>query len=199
MTASVKTDPFLWIHLAGIAIAPVTLQIVWVAIGSDAPLTFYWLEFGLIACVGILPILWMQWYRPFCIYSLVILTLKPEVLTPQQQQVLTLFKRKRQRILSLLTAILMLIVLWLIYQWAPLTALITPIAPPSRLAAILIAAVAFLISNLFIQVPLSVLSVLLTSQSELAATTPVDVTNLAQEFTVFGIRVKQILPMESSS
>ncbi|ELR98662.1 low-complexity tail membrane protein [Gloeocapsa sp. PCC 73106] len=197
MTLSIKTDPFLWIHLAGIAIAPLTLQIVWIALGSSPPLTLYWLEFALIASVGILPILWMQWARPFCIYSLLILALKPEVLTPEQQKVLSLFKRKRQQILSVVIAILMFVILWLLYQWAPVTALVTPITPPSRLAAILIAAIAFLLSNLFIQVPLSVLAVMLTQSEQLAAATPVNSADIPKEFTLFGIRVKQILPIKS--
>jgi len=196
MTASLKTDPFLWIHLAGIAIAPVALQIVWIAIGSTPPMTLYWLEFFTVAISGIVPILLMQWYRPFCIYSVLILCLKPEQLTLQQQKTLSLFKRKSQAWASLVTALIMLLILWLIYQWAPLTTVVIHIELPSRLAIILIAAIAFFFSNLFIQVPVSVFLVLLTNSQTLTNTQPP--INIAQEFTIFGIRVNKILPIEWS-
>lgn len=191
---SVKHDPFLWIHLAGIAIAPLALQIVWIAIGSGTPISFYWLEFLLVAAVGIIPIFIMQWNRPFSIYSFLVIALKPSELSSSQQKVLTLFKRKINQIFTVIIAILMLLVLWLIYKWAPVAGLVTPFVLPSRLLAVIIAAIAFLISNLFIQIPISVLLVLLTPQKQWENTQPISTETIPTQFTIFGWRVNKILP-----
>jgi hypothetical protein len=59
---------------------------------------------------------------------------------------------------------------------------------------LLIAALAFLVSNLFVQVPVSVLGVLLTSEQQFSATEPYLVDKIPQQFTVPGLKVENILP-----
>jgi hypothetical protein len=158
------------------------------------PCPWFWLELLAVGVFGILPILWMQLTRPFDIFSLLFLAIKPEALTVNQQKILALFKRKSQKLLTVLTAGLMAWVLWLLYQWAPLAAIAAAQLPQWRLLGLLIAAVGFLISNLFVQVPVSVLGILLTSQDKLAAAEPPSPANMRQDFTILGIEVQKILP-----
>jgi hypothetical protein len=189
-----RSEPFLWIHLAGIAIAPLSLQIVWLGLAVGDPLPFVWLELLFIVAIGILPVFWMQWQRPFDIFSLLFLALKPEKLTPPQKQILSLFKTRKQRILSLVVALGMSWILWQLYQLAPLAAIAASVLPQWRILGLLIAALAFLVSNLFVQVPVSVLGVLLTSEQQFSATEPYLVDKIPQQFTVPGLKVENILP-----
>ena len=192
--SSFRSEPFLWIHLAGLAVVPLSLLVVWLALAVGSPLPFFWLELIFIAAVGIVPVFWMQWNRPFDIFSLLILALKPEAMTAEQQRILSLFKRKKQRFWALVTAGIMLLLLWQIYRLGPLAALVTPLSPQWRIVGVLLAAVAFLVSNLFVQVPVSVLGVLSTSEQQFAVTEPLPAEKILQEFTIPGFRVGKVLP-----
>lgn len=169
---SLSSEPFLWIHLSGLAVVPIFLEIVWIGFAIGTPLAPFWLELLIVSTVGILPILWMQWTRPFDIFSLLIVALKPDNLSSDQQRILSLFRKRQQRPLALLGAILMGWVLWQIYHWAPLAAITASFLPQWRLLGLLIAAVAFLLSNLFFQIPLSVLGVFLVGAKQYATTEP---------------------------
>jgi hypothetical protein len=189
------TEPFLWIHLAGIAALPLALELVWLGLAVGDPILPVWLELLLLAAVGILPVLWMQLTRPFDIFSILILAMKPEQLTQDQRRLLSLFKTKTNSIVTIAAAVFMLWVLWQIYRVAPVAATVAPLAPRWRIVGLLWAGLAFLVSNLFLQVPLSVAQVLLTSESEFAATEPYPVEKTPQDFTIPGVRVNQILPL----
>ena len=189
------TEPFLWIHLAGIAALPLALELVWLGLAVGDPILPVWLELLLLAAVGILPVLWMQLTRPFDIFSILILAMKPEQLTQEQRRLLSLFKTKTNSVVTIAAAVFMLWVLWQIYRVAPVAATVAPLAPRWRIVGLLWAGLAFLVSNLFLQVPLSVAQVLLTSESEFAATEPYPVEKTPQDFTIPGVRVNQILPL----
>ncbi len=189
------TEPFLWIHLAGIAALPLALELVWLGLAVGDPILPIWLELLLLATVGILPVLWMQLTRPFDIFSILILAMKPEQLTQEQRRLLSLFKTKTNSVVTIAAAVFMLWVLWQIYRVAPIAATVAPFAPRWRILGLLWAGLAFLVSNLFLQVPLSVAQVLLTSESEFAATEPYPVEKMPQDFTIPGVRVNQILPL----
>lgn len=189
------TEPFLWIHLAGLAAVPLTLELVWLGLAVGDPILPVWLEFFLVAAIGLVPVLWMQLTRPFDIFSLLIFAMKPEQLTEDQRRLLSLFKTKTNRLLTVVAAVLMLWVLWQIYRVAPVAAPIAPLAPRWHLIGLLWSGLAFLASNLFLQVPLSVAQVLLTSESEYSATAPYPVEKVPRDFTIPGVRVNRILPI----
>lgn len=193
--SSFRSEPFLWIHLAGIAVVPISLQLVWVgfAVGTPWPGLGFLLELLIVGIVGIIPILWMQWTRPFDIFSILFLALKPESLSLNQQKILSLFKRKSQQVLAFLTALLMAGILWLIYDWAPLAAIVAAQLPQWRLLGLLIASLGFLMSNLFIQVPVSVLGILLTSDAKFESISPVQPEQIRRNFTIIGFKVQKIL------
>jgi hypothetical protein len=189
------TEPFLWIHLAGLAAFPLTLELVWLGLAVGDPILPVWLEFLLVAAIGIVPVVWMQLTRPFNIFSILVLALKPEQLTGEQRRLLSLFKKKTNLVLTIAGAVFTLWVLWQIYRVAPVAAAIAPLAPGWHIVGLLGAGLAFLASNLFLQVPLSVAQVLLTSESEWAATEPYAGEKIPQDFTLSPVRVNRILPL----
>ncbi|MGK7877914.1 MAG: low-complexity tail membrane protein [Xenococcaceae cyanobacterium] len=191
---SFRSEPFLWIHLAGLVVVPLSLEVVWLGLAVGDPLLPFWLELLGVAAVGIVPVFLMQWIRPFDIFSLLIVALKPEQMTPEQQRILSLLKTKGQRLLTAIAAVFMLWVLWQIYRLAPIAAMVAPFSPQWRIAGLLLAAFAFLVSNLFVQVPVSVLGVLFTSEQQFEATEPCPREKIPQEFTIPGFRVDKILP-----
>lgn len=186
------SDPYLWIHAAGVAAVPLCLLVCLLGLAVGDPLLPVWLELGLIAIAGIAPIVWMQWQKPFYIFSLVAVGLKPERLTDDQRRILTLFKTRRSPVWIGLGALVLLVLLRQIYLIAPIAADITPFT--GRGLGLGVAAIAFLASSLFLQVPLSVGRVLLASDQEFAATQPFAVEQIVQAFSVLGLQVNQILP-----
>ena len=190
--SDLRSEPFLWIHLAGVALFPGLLCIAWVglAIGdSFAPV----LELSWLAAIAIAPILLMQLTRPFDIFSVLIFSLQPECLSEEQRKILSLFKTFKQKLLSITAASLMMLVLWLLYRLSPLAIGIVGFLPQWRILGLAIATLAFLGSNLFLQVPLSVLQVLLTLEANFIEVEAYPLEKIARSFTIPGIKVSKIL------
>ena len=190
-TASFRRDPFLWIHLSGIVALPLFLIVVWLGLAAEH---YSWLNILIVALLGIIPVLWMQLFRPFNIFSILVVSLQPEQLTQQQRQILALFKSKQQKVFSLVAAGTMSLIFWQINSLSPLATSLNPLIASGQLINLGIASLAFLLSNLFLQVPISVLGILFHNSEQLAATEAVSLTQVSTEFTSFGIQVKQILP-----
>jgi hypothetical protein len=148
----------------------------------------------LVAVAGIVPVLWMQWFRPFYIFSILVVAVKPQNLTSLQQRILTRFKTKLNQGIALFVAVLLAVILWQLYRLAPLAASVAPFPPSWRWAGLLLAASAFLASNLFLQVSASVMAVLLTPESEFAATKPHVLEKIRQDFTIAPWQVDRLLP-----
>jgi len=159
-----------------------------------SPLLPVWLEMFLVAVAGIVPVLWMQWFRPFYIFSILVVAVKPQNLTSLQQRILTRFKTKLNQGIALFVAVLLAVILWQLYRLAPLAASVAPFPPSWRWAGLLLAASAFLASNLFLQVSASVMAVLLTPESEFAATKPHVLEKIRQDFTIVPWQVDRLLP-----
>jgi hypothetical protein len=196
--SSFRSEPFLWIHLAGIAILPLWLELVWLGLAIGVPLPVSWLELLVVGAIGIVPVLGMQLIRPFDIFSILVLSLKSDRLTTEQRKILTLFKTNKQKLLSLIAAALMVFVLWQLYRLAPLAVGAAAIAPQWRILGLLLATSAFLASNLFLQVPVSVLGVLSNSKQQFAVTAPYPLEQIEADFTIPGLKAKQILPFNLS-
>jgi len=188
------SEPFLWIHLAGLAALPIFLGLCWLGLAVGSPLLPVWLEVFLVGAAGIGPVLWMQWFRPFYIFSILVVAVKPQNLTNAQQRILAGFKSRLNQGLALFLAILLAVTLWQLYRFSPLVASVAPFPPQWRFAGLLLAAGAFLASNLFLQVPGSVLAVLLTPESKFAARQPHVLEKVGLDFTIAGWQVDRILP-----
>lgn len=188
------SDPFLWIHLSGAAALPLFLGLCLLGLAVGSPTLPVWLEVFLVAVAGIVPVLWMQWFRPFYIFSILVVAVKPQNLTSVQQQMLTRFKTKLNQGIALFIAVLLAVILWQLYRFAPLAASVAPFPPSWRWAGLLLAASAFFASNLFLQVSASVMAVLLTPESEFAATKPHVLEKIRQDFTIAPWQVDRLLP-----
>ncbi len=185
------SEPFLWIHLAGLAVVPLCLQLVWIAVAVGDPLPWATLEIVVLALVGIIPVLWMQLTRPFDIFSILVVAVKPQEMTESQRKILSLFQRKQQKLIAWLGAIIMLAFLVIIYQFAPVATGVTPIATNWRLLGLLFAAIAFASANLFLQVPLSVASVLWTKEEQFNNTNAIKIEQIVASFTIPSLPVKR--------
>ena len=189
-----KSEPYLWLHLAGIAAVPLCLVLCLAGWRASVGLPA-WLVLLLVALVGIGPVVWMQWQRPFCIFSLVVLAVKPEQLSENQRRILAQFKAPLGKMITAVVVGLALVILWQLSQWAPG---VRPVQfAGGSLGGLLVAMVSFLLANLFLQVPASVLLVLLTPDSKLMP--PYPTAKISQDFTVIGLRVKQILPIATAT
>ncbi|MDJ0660860.1 MAG: low-complexity tail membrane protein [Crocosphaera sp.] len=192
-----RLEPFLWIHLAGLAIAPLLLIITWIGLAVSDPWPFYWIELALVGIIGVIPILWMQWTKPFDFFSLLLLSIRPNSLTEEQRKILRLLKTRKNKIFHGLAAIGLLGVGWLVYQVAPFAAMTASMLPQWRILGLMIAAVAFFFCNLFVQVPVSVLGVLLTSDKTWLSTEAIPGEEVVKQFTVWGLRVNKIFLVPS--
>ena len=191
---SFRSEPILWIHVAGLATLPVFLMLCLFFLSVGEPFLPVWMELCLVAAIGILPLLWMQLRRPFYIFALLGIALKPENLTERQRKILCLINTKLNRILALVAAVLSVWVLWQLYQIAPLVANSAKFLPQWRSVALVLAGLAFLGSNLFLQIPVSVMRVLVTNDTEFAGIEPLSLEKIKQNFTILGVRVNQIVP-----
>jgi hypothetical protein len=193
------SDPYLWIHVAGIAVLPIALELCLLGFAIGDPFLPAGIELLLVAILGITPVLWMQWQRPFYIFSLLVVALKPEQLTLDQRRLLHWFKTPVSRGLAVLVPVVLSSLLWQIYKLSPIAIESAAFLPQWRGLGLLLAAIAFFLSNLFLQVPISVLRVLLVGEAKFAATTPYGLEQIPQDFSVLGWQVKQILPFTAVS
>ncbi len=191
---SFRLDPYLWIHLAGLAALPILLEVCLLGLAVGYPLLPPVLEVTILAVIGIAPILWMQWTRPFYIFSLMAVALQPEKLSERQRQMLRFFKTPVAKGVALIAPIILTWALWQLYKLAPVAADFTPISSQLRIVGLLIAAIAFLACNLFLQVPLSVLHLLLVSPKAVENAEAYPVAEIPQNFTLIGLRIPRILP-----
>lgn len=187
-------EPFLWIHVAGLATLPIFLELCLLGLAVGDPILPVWLELSLVSAIGVLPVLWMQLSRPFLIFAVLGVAQKPEQLNTQQRQILRLIHTPLNQVLSVLVAIFLVGVLWQLYRIAPIATAVAPFDSSWRLLGLLLASLAFLAGNLFLQIPVSVARVFVTSETEFAVTEPYAKERIPQDFTILGFQVRQILP-----
>lgn len=188
-----RQEPYLWLHIAGLAAIPLWGLGVWLGIAAGEPIASYRLEETALVAIGVAPWLWMQWRRPFNPFSLLAVSLPPNVLTDDQRRWLTLLKSRKTQVVALLAILPMVWLLGECYRLAPLAVGATPIS--NHVLGFGVAAIAFLGANLFMQVSLSMVGLLLlTSEAKFAETMPYDVTQINGDFFRFGLQMRQILP-----
>lgn len=188
-----RCDPYLWIHLAGLATVPLWIDLCMLGLAVGNP-TVPDLELGVIAALGVLPVLVMQLRQPFYIFSLPGLALRPTALQADQRRLLTQFRRWRVRLGALLVPVPLVWGLLKLYPLAFLARDLTPFDDWGRLGGVAIAALSFLMANLFLQIPVAVLQVLATPSRTMAGVSPYPVEAIAADFTWVGLPVGKILP-----
>jgi hypothetical protein len=185
------SDPYLWVHVAGAATLPFWLLVCLLGLAAGDPILPMGVELLLVATLGIAPVAWMQITRPYSLYSLLAVTLKPEHLSEDQRRVLTWLKAGNPLVLAG-AAVALCFGLKLISDGTVIAAASTPI--PNHFLGLILAIVGFLGANLFLQVPLSALQVLLKSDAVFSAIAPYANGRILNDFTVLGIKIDKILP-----
>ncbi len=188
-----RCDPYLWVHLAGLATVPLWIDLCLLGLAVGTP-TLPGLELAVMIALGVLPVLVMQLRQPFYIFSLPGLALRPTALQDDQRRLLTQFRRWRVRVGALLVPLPLVWVLVKLYPLAFLAREITPFGDWGRLGGVVIAALGFFFANLFLQVPVAVLQVLATPDRRMQTVVPYPVDKIAADFTWFGLAIGKIFP-----
>ncbi|PSR17447.1 hypothetical protein C8255_12525 [filamentous cyanobacterium CCP3] len=188
-----RYDPYLWVHLAGLATVPLWIDLCLLGLAVGNP-TLPGLELGVIAGLGVLPVLIMQLRRPFYIFSLPGIALRPSALSDNQRRLLKQLRLWRVRLGALLVPVPLVWLLIKLYPLAFLARDITPFDDWGRLGGLAIALVSFCLANLFLQVPVAVLQVLATPDRHMAAVSPYSIEAVAANFSWLGLPVSKLLP-----
>jgi len=191
---SFRRDPYLWIHLAGLATVPLWLDVCLAGLAVGDPAVPPWVELTALVLVGTLPVLLMQWQKPFYIFSLGAIALRPDRLNPQRRQLLSLKRSWLSRVLVLAVAVGLLFLLKMLYQLTPIAADMTPLAGRPRYIGWGVCAIAFFGANVFAQVPATVATLLIRTPHSVRSTAPYPVDSILKDFTVIGLRVGRLLP-----
>ncbi|MBE9138546.1 low-complexity tail membrane protein [Nodosilinea sp. LEGE 07088] len=188
-----RCDPYLWVHLAGLATVPLWIDLCLLGLAVGNP-TLPELELGGIVALGALPVLVMQLRQPFYIFCLPGLVLRPGVLQDDQRRLLCQFRCWRVRLGALLVPIPLVWVLVKLYPLAFLAREVTPFGDWGRLGGLAIAVIGFFLANLFLQVPLAVLQVLATPDRRFQQVLPYPTDQVMADFRGIGLPVGKILP-----
>jgi hypothetical protein len=190
-----QQNRYLWVHFAALAAVPLLLDICLAGLASAGPAFDYpaagSLQFWAIALLGIVPTLWMQLAKPFYLFSLPPLALKPAELSDDQRRCLQLLKSLQVKIIAGVTAVFALWLLGQIYARSPQ---VTPLMPPT--AGLISAAVAFFLACVILQISVSAGRSLFVGPETLKRVVPVEVSAIASQFLILGLRVNKILPAE---
>ncbi len=185
-------DPYLWLHLWGVAIVPLALAGCLAALAVGDPLGPPGVELGLLALLGTLPPVWLQGTRPWYPYSLGPLYVRPSRLTLGQGQRLAGIHRAWRAAGSGLLALGMIMVLEGLYRLAPVASGTTPWSAWSRPWAWGVALACFAGANFAAQVGLTGLGLLLGTPRPSAPALTVEA--ITRRFTILGIPTSSFLP-----
>ncbi|MDA0267203.1 MAG: low-complexity tail membrane protein [Cyanobacteria bacterium] len=189
-----RQDPYLWWHVAGIATMPLCLDGCFAGLAVGDPAISMGVELGLLILVGTLPVLGLQWFRPFYLFRVGPLALNPDALTASQSRLLTLQRSWLHKGMAVLTGLGLAIVLVTLYNVAPIAASTTPFASSGRTTGWLLCAICFCLANWFGQTSISALGLLLARNRTLERTHAYEMAAIAQDFSGLAIGVGQIFP-----
>lgn len=191
----VQPNRYLWIHAAGLAAVPLLLDICLAGLAStgsafDYPVAFR-AQFWAIALLSIAPPLAMQLVKPFYVFSLPPLALKPTELSDDQRRCLQVLKTLQVKILAGITAGFSLWILQVLYAELPQ---IKPLMTPS--SGLITAALSFFLACLFLQISVSAGRSIFVGPSTLKRVTPYQREAIARDFLILGLPVDKLLPTD---
>jgi len=189
-----KLEPYLWLHFAGLAVIPFSLIGLWLSLSISSPFGLWWLDFLIVAILGIMPIFFLQLKKPLNIFSFLLLGIYPNLLEEKQRKILSLIKDKSQKIIQIITCLLSLIVLFILYYFAPVASFLTSNFPQNRIFAIILASFFLGITIFFAQIVMIILRIFLISQANFNQILPYPVERIYIDFLTPPFLVKKILP-----
>jgi len=188
-----QQNRYLWVYVAGLAAIPLLLDFCLAGLASAGPALPFGGQFWAIALLCIPPSLAMQWLKPFYIFSLPPLVVRPTELKEEQRRCLRLFQSWQ---IKALASVVGLFLFWLLQQLYLRAASISPIFTPT--GGWLIALVTFFFACALLQVSVSALRALLVGPEALKRVAAYDVDAIAQDFLLVGFQVNRILPEETA-
>lgn len=180
-----RAEPFLWIHVAGIIFFPLWMGLVLMGLSTGDPILPVWLEQLIVLSIGTALVARMQLKRPFYLFSILVVALPPDQLSPERRRILSSFQSFSYRLVPLLVVLVMVFLGRWVYEIAPLFHRLS-VLPDVRLLGLGVAVVGFWIANLFIQIPAAAAWVLSSDEYQLQRFSPVEPETLEQEFTLVG-------------
>lgn len=194
-----QQNRYLWVHFAALALVPLLLDFCLVGLASARSAfgypTAYGFQFWLVALVCVGPPLWMQIVRPFYVFSLPPLALRPDVLTEDQRRCLTVLTSWQMKALAGVSAVVLIWLLAQLYEQSVVVAK-QSMAVMTPTAGMVSAVVAFFFACLFVQISVSAGRSLLVSPTALKRVPPYEGA-IAQNFLIAGFRIKKLLPQPS--
>ncbi|MGB2924469.1 MAG: low-complexity tail membrane protein [Limnothrix sp.] len=187
-------DPYLWLHFSGLAMLPLTLALVAIALPLGIPLPFSIGELVLIVLLGGVPVWTVQILRPWNPFSCWIFQIPPERLDERQKQLLRLIQGTRQPLFNVLGAVVMVVLLWQIAHYSPLAVGAVGGFWQWRIVGLALATVGFFLSNIFLQIPLTLLPTLLLSEETVTAIDPHPDVSIRRDFACWGLPMGQLFP-----
>jgi len=182
-----QQNRYLWVHFASLAFVPLLLDICLAGLASAGPALPFGGQFWAIALLSIAPSLAMQWFKPFYIFALPPVALRPTVLSEDQRRCLQIFKSWQIKALAIAVAIFSL---WLLAQLYEMLPQVSAMLSPS--AGLMISAIAFFWAAAFMQISVSAARALLISPKALQRVPAVDEGAIASDFLIAGIRVDKL-------
>ena len=183
----VQQNRYLWVHLVGLAAVPLLLDICLAGLASAGSALPFKVQFWLIALTGIVPSAWMQIQRPFYIYALPPLAVKPTSLSEDERRCLTVLKSWQIKALAGVTAGFLL---WLLVQLYEKLPQVSPVMEPG--VGLVSAIAAFFFACLFLQISVSVVRSLLIGRDTLKRVKPFETDKIISSFFIPGLRIKKI-------
>ncbi|MEO0770047.1 MAG: low-complexity tail membrane protein [Cyanobacteria bacterium J06649_4] len=184
-----QQNRYLWVHFAGLALVPLLLDACLAGLASAGPALPYGGQFWAIALISIPPSLAMQWLKPFYVFSLPPLALKPDALSEDQRRCLGIFQSWQIKAIAGLTAGF---AFWLLVQLYLRSTQITPVFTP--LGGWAVAAIAFFLVCTVLQISMASGRALLVSQSTLQRVPAVDTGEIPNKFLILGFGLRKLLP-----
>ena len=187
----VQQNRYLWVHLVGLAAVPLLLDICLAGLASAGSALAFKAQFWMVALIGIVPSAWMQIQKPFYIYSLPPLAVKPASLSEDERRCLTVLKSWQIKALAGVTAGFLL---WLLVQLYGRLPQVSPVMEPG--VGLVSAIAAFFFACLFLQISVSVVRSLLIGRNTLKRVKPFEEDKIAASFLIPGLRINKIFPTQ---
>jgi hypothetical protein len=187
-------DPYLWLHLAGLAMLPFTMALVAIALPWGVPFPFSTAELILIVLIGGVPVWTLQILRPWNPFGFLIFQIPPERMHERQKQILRLIQGTRQPLFNVIGAVVMVILLWQLAHYSPLATGVSAGFWQWRIIGLSLAIAGFFLSNLCLQIPLTLLPAILQSEQTVAEIEPHPNVSIRRDFACWGLKMGQLFP-----
>jgi hypothetical protein len=186
-----KRDPYLWLHLVGLAALPLCAELCLLGLAAGDPLLPGGWDWLLVGLLGTAPIAAMQWLRPFYPFSIALVSLRADCLDETQQRILQRWSSWEPKAIALVSTVLVLWGLQWLDRLSPVAAEIAPL--DNRSLGLLVVWLGALLANGLLAIAAAALWVLLTPTAAFEAIEPFPLGNVPTAFLRPSIRLTRLL------